>query len=206
MAKQTTCLVTGETRLLTPEEEVRQGFVRTLLDAGYRRENMVLNYKIKVGASSRFLDIAVFAPGSRLRQEDIQLIVETKRQGVSAKLWAGALDQLEVYLSCAPNAAVGVVTDGDRTQTIRKGYYKNMGVRSAWTFIDLPSVPRAGVEHPMTMVAGRAEPMRPPAPPRPRGTLEQVYAAGPAFWLLLTGVVGSMLAFGVALSSCFGAP
>ena len=72
--------LTGRLFADTPEEYVRQNVEKALI-RGYRYQpaDCEPEFPIKVGSSRKRADIVVFAPGAEHKQENIWLLVETKR-------------------------------------------------------------------------------------------------------------------------------
>jgi type I restriction enzyme M protein len=76
------CYVTGILRPDKPEENVRQRWARSLIDEyGYSRNDIALEFRIKMGVASKKADLAIFKPGSSKKQENILALVEAKRRG-----------------------------------------------------------------------------------------------------------------------------
>jgi hypothetical protein len=140
------CIITGELRNRTPEEIVRQQFVKYLLDYGYQRDDIVLNFTAKFGCKSKYVDVAVFRKtgpmAERYQQKNIMFLAEMKREGISAKLFEDAKDQMFSYASSCTNCMFCAVFDGSRFEVFRKGYIRDMnGERGDWTFVSINALP-----------------------------------------------------------------
>jgi type I restriction enzyme M protein len=74
------CFITGKLRLDRPEEPVRWRWARSLVEEyGYSPEDIEVEFWIKIGAARGGIDLAVFPPGVPHKQENVFLILETKR-------------------------------------------------------------------------------------------------------------------------------
>lgn len=140
------CAVSGRELELTPEEEVRQLLALRLLGLGYRRDDLRVNYTARFGSQAKYLDIGVLRAGGdgedRFLQQNILMIAECKRRGISAKGFEDARAQLESYLSACPNAMFGIVTDGARTSVIRKSCQRtDDGLCGPWEFVEGGDIP-----------------------------------------------------------------
>ncbi len=66
----------------TPEEYVRQNVeMRRALEYSYPGDQVEVEFRIKVGSGTKRVDLALFAPGAAHTQDNIQTIIETKREG-----------------------------------------------------------------------------------------------------------------------------
>ena len=103
------CYITGKLRNDTPEEHVRQRVARSLVEEyGYPKEDIELEFRIKVGAAKKRVDIAVFLHDKPHTQENIFLIAETKKETVQPTDRENGVDQLKSYLAACPNARFGL--------------------------------------------------------------------------------------------------
>lgn len=103
------CFITGKLRGDTPEEHVRQRMARSLVDEyGYRREDLGIEVKIKMGRKAKSADIVVFAQGAKHSVEHADIIVEAKRSEIKPSDSDAGVDQLKSYLAAAPNARYGL--------------------------------------------------------------------------------------------------
>ncbi len=103
------CYIHGILRNDTPEEHVRQRVARSLVEEyGYRREDIHLNFPIKVGSKTKWVDVAIFPPGVAHNQQMIFVIVETKRDEVRRTDRDNGVGQLQSYLAASLNAIWGL--------------------------------------------------------------------------------------------------
>ena len=137
------CVVTGEQRRARPEEKVRQHIARWLLDIGYSRDDMQLEYKIRVFSKNVKADIAIFRRSAhdRYSRSNIFMIIECKKSNLPENGFIKAEQQLESYLAAVLRAEYGMVTDGRNTKVIRKGYEHGL---DDWKIVPVSS----GVPHP----------------------------------------------------------
>ncbi|MBQ4404844.1 MAG: type I restriction enzyme HsdR N-terminal domain-containing protein [Selenomonadaceae bacterium] len=100
------CLIRGKEIRLTPEEAVRQMFIRKLIDDyGYNPAQMSVEHPIHFGREVKRADIVIFEPN---RPTVEYIIVEVKKP----KLKDGKL-QLKSYCN-ATGATMGVWTNGEK--------------------------------------------------------------------------------------------
>lgn len=106
----------------TPEEYVRQNLSKALVrQYGYPATDCEPEFKVKIGSSRRrAVDIAVFLPGTAHTQENIYLIIETKRSETKPGDRTNGIEQLKSYLSASLNASYGVWTNGIDRYTLAK--------------------------------------------------------------------------------------
>ncbi len=103
------CFLTGIDRKETPEEIVRQSWLQKLIDEyGYSKDQLEVEYTIKSGSSKQRIDIAIFYPEKKHTQENIYIIVETKREEIKVNDRDQGIDQLQSYLSACPNSKFGM--------------------------------------------------------------------------------------------------
>lgn len=97
----------------TPEEYVRQNIERRLVvELGYSREQVGVEFPVKIGSGKHRVDLAIFPEGADHLQENIEIIVECKRDSVEPSSKRDGVEQLQSYLSACPNAQWGMWTNG----------------------------------------------------------------------------------------------
>lgn len=122
------CLVRGKEIRLTPEEVVRQMFIRKLIDDyGYSTAQMVVEHPIHFGREVKRADIVIFEPN---RPNVEYIIVEVKKP----KLKDGKL-QLKSYCN-ATGATMGIWSNGEKISFYHR--------KDPNYFEDIPDIPRAG--------------------------------------------------------------
>jgi len=68
-----------------PEEHVRQRWARSLIDEyGYKASDIAVEFRIKMGSTSKRVDLAIFKPGAPKKQENIFIVIEVSPQSVRA--------------------------------------------------------------------------------------------------------------------------
>ncbi|MBQ3335974.1 MAG: N-6 DNA methylase [Selenomonadaceae bacterium] len=122
------CLVRGKEIRLTPEEAVRQMFIRKLIDDyGYSTAQMAVEHPIHFGREVKRADIVIFESN---RPNVEYIIVEVKKP----KLKDGKL-QLKSYCN-ATGATMGVWSNGEKISFYHR--------KDPNYFEDIPDIPRAG--------------------------------------------------------------
>lgn len=121
------CLVRGKEIRLTPEEAVRQMFIRKLVDEyGYKISQMAVEHAIHFGREVKRADIVIFESN---RPTVEYIIVEVKKP----KLKDGK-DQLKSYCN-ATGATMGVWSNGEKISFYHR--------KDPNYFEDIPDIPRA---------------------------------------------------------------
>jgi len=123
----------------TPEEYVRQEIAKSLVrEYGYAKSDISVEFKLKLGSSSKRGDLIVFPENADHTQENAWIIVECKKQEVKPADKKEGVAQLESYLSACPNAKYGMWTNGlERVcyrVVIRKGERKVEDIPDLPTF------------------------------------------------------------------------
>jgi type I restriction enzyme M protein len=122
----------------TPEEFVRQNFAKALhLEYGFTLQEMATEFPIKIGSSTKRIDICVFREENDRNQQSISLIVETKKPSVSSKDKKEGIEQLKSYLSACPNAEFGIWSNG-----IERICLHRKVERGLYSFDEIIDVPR----------------------------------------------------------------
>ncbi|MEM3507347.1 MAG: N-6 DNA methylase [Candidatus Bathyarchaeia archaeon] len=137
------CFIKGVLRNDTPEERVRQEVAKSLVEEyGYRKEDIEIEYPIRVGRRIPRVDIAIFQEGRLHKQENIYIIAETKAENIKPSNKEGGVDQLKSYLSACLNAKYGLWVGSERItlEVIEKEGRKE--------FVDIPDLPRRGEVEP----------------------------------------------------------
>lgn len=128
------CYVTGILRPDRPEEHVRQRWARSLIDEyGYSRNDMALEFRIKMGVASKKADIAIFKPGSSKKQENIVLLVEAKRADVLPKNKTEGIEQLKSYMAACSSCKYGLWVGSEKLA------YQKMASGEIEDAIDVPT-------------------------------------------------------------------
>ena len=105
----------------TPEEYVRQNIERRLVkELGYLPTRIKVELPIKMGSSTRRVDLALFPEGAAHTQDNISVIIECKQDTVQPSNKKDGVDQLKSYLTACPNAEWGMWTNGRYKAVYRK--------------------------------------------------------------------------------------
>lgn len=108
------CLITEKLRKETPEEFVRQEYINTLLSIyNYPKECIELEFPIKIGSGTKYIDIAIFN-SKKKSQDNVYIVVETKK-----KKETEGKEQLLSYVT-ATTANFGTWTNGEKIKYIHK--------------------------------------------------------------------------------------
>lgn len=103
------CYLTGIERKETPEEMVRQSWLQRLVEEySYPRDQIEVEYSIKMGNARVRVDIAIFYPNKPYNQENIMIIIEVKREDIKPTDKEEGIKQLESYLAACPNSKFGL--------------------------------------------------------------------------------------------------
>lgn len=126
----------------TPEEYVRQNVEMSLvLEYSYPRDQVEVEFKIKVGSGTKRVDLALFAPGAAHTQDNIQTIIETKREGTKREDKSDGVGQLKSYMAACLNCQHGMWTNG----VDRDCFFKSSD-RGEHSFIDAIDIPIQGAK------------------------------------------------------------
>jgi type I restriction enzyme M protein len=131
--------ITGKLANDTPEEYVRQNVEMSLvLEYGYPREQIEVEFKIKVGSQTKRVDLAIFPSGATHTQDNIQVLIETKREGTKRESKTDGVEQLKSYMAACLNCSHGMWTNGPED---RECYQKttDKGEHAFIPAIDIPA-------------------------------------------------------------------
>ena len=114
----------------TPEEYVRQNIERRLvLELGYSREQIAVEFPIKIGSGKHRVDLAIFPEGAAHTQDNLSIIIECKKDTVEPSSKQEGTEQLKSYMSACPNAEWGMWTNGKFKAVFRRVVE---GRRTSW--------------------------------------------------------------------------
>jgi len=138
---QLNCYVTGQERRATPEELVRQNYVKILVeDYGYDKKDLILEYGVKRSPSDSSrsvpVDIAVMENGIP------KIFVEVKAGTVKK-----GIDQLKNYMDFTPEVSFGVWTNGtesDNENDLGINYIEKVIEEGSINYIDIFNIPEKG--------------------------------------------------------------
>ena len=105
----------------TPEEYVRQNIERRLvLELGFKPSQIAVEFRIKLGSSSKRADLVIFPNDADHSQDNVWIIIECKKDSVEPKNQTDGVAQLKSYLSACPNGEWGMWTNGKFKAVYRK--------------------------------------------------------------------------------------
>lgn len=133
--------IDGTLRNETPEEYVRQEIEKSLVkEYLYPREDIRVEFRIKMGTASKRVDLAIFPQDGPFRQENIWAICECKAPAVTPDHRTEGVEQLKSYMAASVNAEYGMWTNGQE----RFCYRKTRTSAGKWTFHDIADIPVKG--------------------------------------------------------------
>jgi type I restriction enzyme M protein len=113
--------IDGKFRNDTPEEYVRQEIEKSLVrEYQYPREDIAVEFPIKMGVANKKVDLAIFPEGAARKQEYVWAIIECKSSNVPSTHKTEGVEQLKSYLSACVNAEFGMWTNGIERYCFRK--------------------------------------------------------------------------------------
>ncbi|MDO8646307.1 MAG: N-6 DNA methylase [Candidatus Planktophila sp.] len=113
--------IDGKFRIDTPEERVRQNILRRIIDSlHYSKDQVKVEFTIKMGSNKPRIDIAIFPDGASHEQENIAIIVECKKESVSPSDRKEGVGQLKSYMAASLNAEWGLWTNGRHREVWKK--------------------------------------------------------------------------------------
>lgn len=127
--------VDGKLRNETPEEYVRQEIEKSLVrEYQYPREEIAVEFRVKMGASSKRADLVVFPEGAAHKQENVWAVIECKAEDIPTSHKREGVEQLKAYMAACANAEFGMWTNGRE----RVCYRKLRGPDPFEEIVDLP--------------------------------------------------------------------
>lgn len=132
--------IDGSLRSETPEEYVRQEIEKSLVrEYRYPREEVEVEFPIKVGVAKKRVDLAIFPEGEPHRADTIWAIIECKAADVPANDRTEGIGQLHSYLAACINAEFGMWTNGQERFCFRKTV-----VSGKYSFLEITDLPEKG--------------------------------------------------------------
>ena len=132
--------VDGTLRNETPEEYVRQEIEKSLVrEYQYPKDEIAVEFRIKVGSASRRVDLAVFPEGVAHKQETAWAIVECKSTDIPPTHKKEGVEQLKFYLHTCPNAQFGMWTNGQE-----RACYQKVRSDTAVECVEITDIPVKG--------------------------------------------------------------
>ncbi|MDG3548489.1 N-6 DNA methylase [Methanobacterium formicicum] len=136
------CYITGKIKKDNPEEHVRQKVARSLVEEyGYSKEDIEIEFKIKMGTKRKKADIVIFDKNKPHKQENVFLIVESKREDIKPSDKKEGIEQLKSYMAPCANCKYGMWVGSEVTV-----FEKVMDKEDKYSFSEVVDIPREGVE------------------------------------------------------------
>lgn len=141
------CIITSKLRKDTPEEHVRQRIARSLVeDYSYNKSDIEVEFLVRLGRSPKRVDIAIFPPDTKHAQENIQIIIECKREEIRPTDRDNGVEQLKSYLAACSNARFGMWI-GSELQVWERQVTERGKVES----VQATDIPRFGYDEPQPL-------------------------------------------------------
>lgn len=132
--------IDGAFRNDTPEEYVRQEIAKSLVrEYLYPREEIAVEFRIRVGSAPKRVDLAVFPEGSARKQEAVLAVVECKADTVPPNHKTAGVEQLKSYMAACVNAEFGMWTNGQERFCFRK-----VQTATGYDFVEMADIPAKG--------------------------------------------------------------
>jgi len=113
--------IDGKFRKDTPEEYVRQNIEKRLaIEHKYSRNQIAVEFPIKIGSGRKRVDIAIFPNETNKKQENVGIIIECKNEKVEPTNRKEGIDQLKSYMAACLNCKWGMWTNGKTKYVFRK--------------------------------------------------------------------------------------
>jgi type I restriction enzyme M protein len=105
----------------TPEEYVRQNIEKRLVNEHkYKREQISIEFPVKMGNGRKRADIVIFDEGLPKTQENAKIIIECKSEKTEPSNKKEGVEQLKSYMSACLNSEWGMWTNGKTKFVYRK--------------------------------------------------------------------------------------
>lgn len=132
--------IDGKFRNDTPEEYVRQTIEKRLVNEHkYSPSQIKVEYTLQLGSGKPRADIVIFDKSVAIQsQENINVIIECKKESVEVRNSKEGVDQLKSYMAACPNCEWGMWTNGKQKEVFRKFINEN-GQIDFMDYNDIPS-------------------------------------------------------------------
>lgn len=132
--------ISGKFRSDTPEEYVRQNLEKRLVnELKYPRERIGVEVTLQLGSNKPRADVVIYLDGLPQTQENINIVVECKKETISISDRKDGIEQLKSYMSACLNCEWGLWTNGKQRQVWRR--LKNAAGQAEFIeFNDIPDV------------------------------------------------------------------
>ena len=144
------CYLTERLRNDTPEENVRQRWLHSLVEEyGYPKADLDVDVAIAMGRARKRTGIAIYRHRADRIQENIRVIVEVKRDDVLPSDGRNGIDQLKSYMAASVSCRHGLWVGKERAAFERA---------ADGGFDEAPDIPRFGSETPAAPAHGDLKP------------------------------------------------
>jgi type I restriction enzyme M protein len=136
------CHITKRPRKATPEERVRQGIAKRLIEElGYDERDMDVDFSITIGSREGEIDIVVFFEGKEHSPQNIYIVVEAAPPNIGPSDPRHGVGQLMSYMAALANCRYGLWSNG-----IEEQCYEKVLVEGRFEFKPIPHIPPRGVD------------------------------------------------------------
>ncbi|EEX49659.1 MULTISPECIES: N-6 DNA methylase [Pasteurella] len=133
--------ITGQFRPDTPEEYVRQNIEKRLVnELKYPKDRIGVEVTLQVGSRKPRADVVIYTKDLPQTQENIQIIVECKKENVSSNDKKDGIEQLKSYMTVCPNCEWGLWTNKKERKVLRKIFNQQTQQYEFIAFNDIPDV------------------------------------------------------------------
>ncbi len=132
--------IDGKLRNDTPEEYVRQEIEKSLVsEYRYGRDDVAVEFRVKLGHTSKRVDLAIFCDGTQHEQQNVWAIIECKSHKISSNDKQQGIDQLKSYMAACVNAELGMWTNGHE-----RFCYRKTSEHGTARFVEIADLPEKG--------------------------------------------------------------
>lgn len=133
------CFITDKLRKDTPEERIRQDIARSLVEEyGYNKNDIGIEFPIKMGRARKRTDIVIFEEGSEHKQENIYAIVEVKTENIKPSDRNEGIEQLKSYIAACINTQFALWVGSERLA------FKVIEEKGKRKLEEIPDIPKRG--------------------------------------------------------------
>ena len=134
------CFVTGALRADKPEEHVRQRWARSLVEEyGYPKSDLDIEVLVRMGRARKRADLAIYRHDAPHKQENIQIVIEAKREEIKPTDKNNGEEWLFSYMAACMNCRFGMWV-GEERRAFEKIEGKELE--------RIPDIPRFGTDAP----------------------------------------------------------
>lgn len=132
--------IDGRLRADKPEEYVRQNILKRLVNSlKFPKSRISVEYGIKLGSAKPRIDIAIMKDGLPKAQENVEILVECKKEAISPADKKDGVEQMKSYMAACLNCEWGLWTNGKHREVWRKV----KGSKGELVFVEEIDIPSA---------------------------------------------------------------